>query len=190
MKTKILNQTPYLLVYSRLLIAIYFIFVAAFKQLQDPLTISLLLIFAVLSDVFDGIIARKLKIDSVHLRQLDSKVDTIFWITLLYVLLVVENSFIKAHAIELFILLASEVFLQVFGYLKFNSALALHTYAAKAWAVLLTLSVLQLLLGKNAEIIFHTMFVWGLIAQLEVALIIFKMKTFNVDVSSIFKLKK
>lgn len=188
MKTKILNQTPYLLVYSRLLIAVYFIFVAIFKQLQDPIAVSLLVIFAVLSDVFDGIIARKLKIDSTHLRQLDSRVDTIFWITLLYVLLVMENSFVRSHATALFILLASEIFLQAFGYLKFNSALALHTYAAKAWAVLLTLSVLQILLGENAEILFYTMFAWGLIAQLEVALIIFKMKTLRVDVSSIFKL--
>ena len=190
MKTRILNQTPYLLVYSRLLIAVYFIFVAIFKQLQDPITVSLLLILAVLSDVFDGIIARKLKIDSVRLRQLDSRVDIIFWVTLLYVLLVMENSFVRSHAAALFILLMSEVFIQLFGYLKFNTALALHTYAAKAWAVLLTLSVLQILLGKNAEVIFYIMFVWGLIAQLEVALIIFKMKTSKVDISSIFKLKK
>ncbi|MBA2611881.1 MAG: CDP-alcohol phosphatidyltransferase family protein [Bacteroidetes bacterium] len=189
MKTTFLKQTPHILIYSRLLIAVYFILVAIFKGLQDPITVSICIIFAVLSDVFDGIIARRMKVDSVHLRQLDSKVDTLFWLALLYVLLVMENSFIRSHAKEFFILLALEITLQIFGYIKFNSAMALHTYAAKAWAVLLTLSVLQILSGKNAEIIFYTMFFWGLIAQLEVALIIFKMKTFKVDVSSVFKLK-
>jgi len=188
MKTKFLKQTPYILTYSRLLIAGYYILVAICKPLQDPITISFLLVYAILSDVFDGILARKMKVDSIQLRQLDSKVDTIFWVTLLYLLLVIENLFMRLHAIELFILLASEIVIQLFGYFKFSCALALHTYAAKIWALLLTFCVLQLLLVNNAEIIFYIMFIWGLLAQLEVVLIILKMKTFRVDINSIFKL--
>ncbi len=188
MKTNFLKQLPYLLTYSRLLVAIYYILVAFCKPLQDPFMISALLLYAILSDIFDGVIARKLKIDSVHLRQLDSKTDTIFWLSLLYVLFVMHTSFILNHAFEFFILIVSEIAVQAFGYLKFNRSLALHTYAAKAWAVLLTLTVLQLLLGQQAEIIFYIAFVWGLIAQLEITLIILKMKAHKVDVSSIFKL--
>ena len=182
------KQLPYALIYLRLLIGVYFILASITGPLQNPLTISVLLTGGIFTDIFDGIIARKLKCDTVHLRQLDSKVDTVFWFSLLYVLLVMRNRFIIDHAIELFILLALEIGVQLFGYFKFNSSLALHTYAAKGWAVLLTLTVLQLLLGSETEILFYCMFIWGLITQTEVLIIVFKMKTFKIDIRSVFHL--
>jgi hypothetical protein len=53
---------------------------------------------------------------------------------------------------------------------------------------LLTLSVFQLLLGNDADSLFKIAFVWGLLTQSEVAVIVIKMKTFRVDVKSILNL--
>ncbi len=184
--TAYLKQLPYALIYCRLAITAYFVLTSICKPLQNPIIISVLLIVAILTDIFDGILARKFKCDSIHLRQLDSKVDIVFWLALMYVLLVVRANFMHDHAIELFILLTSEVLIQLFGYFKFNSSLALHTYAAKIWALLLTITVLQLLLGSTNQILFYIMFIWGMIAQTEVILIVFKMKEFKVDVRSFF----
>ena len=190
MKTSFLKHIPYFLTYSRLVIAAYYIIMCLYSSLQNPVTISVLLIYAILSDIFDGIIARRLKMDTVYLRQLDSKIDTVFWIALLFLLVVLKKSFMLAHITGLLILLASEICVQIFGYLKFKRLLALHTYTAKAWALLLMLLVLELLLGQHAEVIFFIAFVWGLLSQLEVTLIIFKLKTYKVDISSIFKMQK
>lgn len=184
-----LKQIPYMLTYSRLLMAIYYIFVAIFESLQDPLVIGIILIAAIVTDIFDGVLARKFKSDTVHLRQLDSKIDTIFWLSLTYVLLVTQSAFMKEHAIKLIILIALEIAVQLFGYFKFNTAIAFHTYAAKAWALLLTATVLVLLSGYRAEIIFRIMFVWGIIVQAEVIYILLKLKTFRVDIKSFLKLK-
>ena len=187
---KNLKRIPYFLIYSRIVMAVYFILATIWKPLQDPIVISVVLITGILTDIFDGIIARKLKCDTIHLRQLDSKADTVFWIALLYLLLSIHAKFMRDHAVELFILLASEITIQLFGYFKFNRALALHTYAAKTWAVLLTLTVLQLLLIGHAETLFYIMFVWGLLSQIEVMIIVFKLKIFTIDVRSIFSLFK
>ena len=183
-----LKQIPYPLIYCRLVITAFYVLAAICKPLQNPVAISALLIVGILTDIFDGVAARKFKCDTVHLRQLDSKVDTAFWLALLYVLLALRNDFMRNHAVEIFILLASEVVIQLFAYFKFNSSLALHTYAAKGWALLLTFTVLQLLLGTNAVVLFYIMFAWGLIAQAEVFYIVFKMKVFKVDVKSLFKI--
>jgi phosphatidylglycerophosphate synthase len=181
------KKIPYALIYSRLAMTAYLVLTSICKPLQNPVVISIILIAAILTDIFDGVAARKFKCDSVHLRQLDSKVDTVFWLALMYVLLVIRTDFMHNHAVELFILLASEVLIQLIGYFKFNSSLALHTYGAKIWALLITFTVLQLLLGFNADALFYIMFVWGIIAQTEVILIIFKMKIFKVDVKWLFK---
>lgn len=187
--TSFLKNGPYLLIYSRLLMAVFYIFTALCKPLQDPFIISIVLISAVLTDIFDGVLARRFKVDTVHIRQLDSKVDTIFWLALFYVLIVMRHAFVKEYAVELFILILSEVALQLFGYFKFNSSLALHTYSAKVWALMIMATVLQLLLGNTPVVLFKITFIWGLISQLEVALIVFKLKQFRIDVRSFFSLK-
>jgi CDP-diacylglycerol--glycerol-3-phosphate 3-phosphatidyltransferase len=166
-----------------------YIFASVYKPAQQALFVGLILVYAILSDIFDGVIARKLKIATDHLRQLDSKVDTVFWFSLLYLLIVMYPEFMRGHALPLFILLILEIGVQLFGFFKFGKTMALHTYAAKAWAILLTLTVLQLLATGEAKVLFSVMFTWGLISQTEVILILLKLKTFRVDVKSILALK-
>jgi phosphatidylglycerophosphate synthase len=185
-----MKAIPYILTYSRLVMAVFYILVSICKPLQSNALVVGVLIAAILTDIFDGVIARRLKMSTVHLRQLDSKVDTVFWLSLMYVLIIMQSSFVKAHAIGIFILVASEILIQVIGYFRFNSSLALHTYAAKAWAILLTITVCEVFIGSHANFWFNIAFVWGIIAQLEIIIIIFKLKTFKADVSSVFTLLK
>ena len=185
-----MKAIPYILTYSRLVMAVFYILVSICKPLQSNALVVGILITAILTDIFDGVIARRLKMSTVHLRQLDSKVDTVFWLSLMYVLIIMQSTFVKAHAVGIFILVASEILIQVIGYFRFNSSLALHTYAAKAWAVLLTITVCEVFIGSHANFWFNVTFVWGLIAQLEIIVIIFKLKTFKTDISSIFTLLK
>jgi phosphatidylglycerophosphate synthase len=190
MKINFLKQIPMLLIYSRLLMAIYYILAVIYKPFRHDYLICLVLVYAILSDIFDGIIARKLKCDTNELRQMDSRVDLIFWLSLLYLLVVVRFDFMRTHVVEFAVLVFSELFVQLYGYLKFKSPLALHTYSAKAWAVLLTITVLQLILVKQATLLFYITFLWGLLTQLEVCYIIYKLRTYTVDVKSVFKLGK
>jgi phosphatidylglycerophosphate synthase len=182
----IFPQLPYLLTYSRLVIALYFILLAVCKPLQNPLSVAVFLIVAVLTDIFDGVLARKFKIYSVKLRKLDSRVDTLLWFTLLLVVMAIFPAFIKEHMVQIMWLVAAEIFVQLLGYFKFSTSNALHTYAAKAWMIMLTLTIILLCAGESARIIFNVTFVWGLLVQLEAAIIILRLKAYRVDVKSMF----
>lgn len=181
-----MKTLPYLLTYSRLVMAVVYIFISLYQPLQQAHLVVGILVAACVTDIFDGVIARRLKMVTTHLRQLDSKVDTVFWLSLLYLLIIMKSAFVREHAVALFILAASEVFIQLLGYFKFNTSLALHTHAAKVWAVLLTVTVAQIFLGTHANFWFRITFLWGLLVQLEITWIVLKLKVLRSDIASVF----
>lgn len=77
MKTHI----PKILIFSRLIIGLVII---ALSYLHVPYyaTIAItLLTIGLLTDIFDGIIARQLNISTQYLRRLDSTIDQLFFIS-------------------------------------------------------------------------------------------------------------
>ena len=118
MRKLILYKIPHALLYSRLVVAILII---SFSFMRiSPAIIVALSIYAILSDVFDGMLARHLKISTIEMRQLDTKIDTVFWFSCLFYLCINQTPFLKAHIVELFVLVFSELFIIVFGKFKFN----------------------------------------------------------------------
>ena len=168
--TQNIKQIPYLLVYGKLLMAAFLVLMAFIKPMQNPFAIVIILCMATLTDISDDCFARKFKCYSVNLRQLTSRINILFWFALTFVLLYNQTLFIKQHAVQIFILFASEVVVQLFGYLKFNTTLALHTYSNRAWAALLTLVSVILVTGGESQIIFNVAFIWGVIVQSSIKL--------------------
>lgn len=185
-----LSKLPYVLSYSRLALTLLILLMTIVKPMQHPVGICVILLIAISTEIFDSALAKKFKLYSVSLRQLDSKIDTFFWFSVLVLVMAVFPEFIKAHTVQIFSLIAIEILILAFGYSKFRKSLALHTYSAKVWAALLTITVLSLCRGNDARIVFNIAFIWGLISQLEALLIIFKLKTYRADVKSIFHLVK
>lgn len=183
-----MKAIPYVLTYSRLLMAMLFILIALFKPFQDPYLVVWILIAGITTDIFDGVIARWLKMDTVPLRQLDSKIDTVFWFSLIYAIVVLRPDFVKEYAGAIFTLVVFEIIVQITGYFKFSRSLALHTHAAKVWAVLLTVTIIQVLIGVHATFWFRISFLWGILVQIEVMAIILKLRTYRADIPSVFQL--
>ena len=75
-----MKQFPYALIISRLFLGFLIVFLAFLKieNFREIIIASLALGF--LTDIFDGIIARQLKISTVNLRRIDSIVDQSFWL--------------------------------------------------------------------------------------------------------------
>jgi CDP-diacylglycerol--glycerol-3-phosphate 3-phosphatidyltransferase len=69
----------------------------------------------------------------------------------------------------------------MYSLLKFKKMLALHAWLAKAWAVMLTVSCIQILSGRESEPLFYSMIFLGMIAQLETVLIITILPKWNND---------
>ena len=185
MKKYLLYKIPYALLYSRLVVAA-FIIIFSFTHIS-PIIIVSFSIYAVISDVFDGMIARKLKISTIEMRQLDTKIDTVFWFSCLFYLCVNQTQFLKAHMVELFILVFSELFIIVFGKLKFDERISYHTILSKCWALCLLWFFIDISLNNSCGFSFIISFWYGLVVQFEILMIAIILKTNHTDVPSVLQ---
>lgn len=191
MKTTILTKIPHTLLYSRLVIAILIIMFSFIQVL--PIIIIGLSIYAILSDVFDGMIARYLNISTVEMRQLDTKIDTVFWFSCLFYICINHSLFLKTHLLEIAILVFSELFIIGFGYIKFHERISYHTILSKFWALLLLWFFIDLVLDGNCFYSFKISFWYGIIVQVEIIAIAFTLSQNQTDVPGFIqaiKLKK
>ena len=180
MKTKILNKIPHALLYSRLVVAIL---VVIFSFLQvSPVVIVALSIYAILSDVFDGIIARHLQISTIEMRQLDTKIDTVFWFSCLFYICINHSLFLKAHLLQIGILVFLEFLIISLGFLKFRERISYHTILSKFWAILLLCFFIDLVLSSTCNISFAIAFWYGMVVQIEILLIAIILKKPQTDV--------
>lgn len=185
MKNKILYQIPHILLYSRLVIAILII-VFSFITIQ-PIIIVALSVYAIISDVFDGMIARHLKISNPEMRQLDTKIDTVFWFSSLFYICINHSLFLKTHLLEIGILVFSELFIIAFGFVKFNERISYHTILSKFWALLLLWFFIDLILNGHSFYSFTISFWYGLLVQFEILLIGLVLKQNQTDVPGFIK---
>ena len=191
MKTKVLHKIPHALLYSRLVVAILII-VFSFLGVA-PATIVALSIYAILSDVFDGIIARHLKISTIEMRQLDTKIDTVFWFSCLFYICINHHAFLKSHLPQIGVLVFSEFFIIGFGFIKFQERISYHTIFSKFWAILLLWFFIDLVLNNSSNISFNISFWYGMVVQIEILLIAIILKNPQTDVPGLMpaiKLRK
>lgn len=151
-----LTSIPWLLVGLRCAIAPLLLLDAL-----DGKTASLFVfgyIIAFLSDIFDGIIARKLEVSTVKLRQADSWADISLYVCVAVSLWLVYPKVIITFQIPLLIAIAFQLTLFAVSLVKFGKFPSFHTYTAKLWGISLFIAVVGLFsFGWSAGL-------WGAIA--------------------------
>jgi phosphatidylglycerophosphate synthase len=99
---------------------------------------------AVLFDIFDGIIARRLGSSTSRLRQADSWADISLYICIAISTGVVHPDVIAQFQIPLLMAIAAQLILFTVSLIKFGKFPSVHTYTAKAWGVYLFIAVVGL----------------------------------------------
>lgn len=178
------NKIPILLIYSRLVFAWIILALGVAKFEYSSILIAVLLVIGLLTDVFDGIIARQLKISTSHLRQLDTKIDRLFWLSALFALAMLHSSFFIQHIVGIAVLGALEFAAWAIGKMKFRSNISFHSILSKFWAVSILITFLDALTDGNANLSFAITFWYGLIAQLDIVLIAFILPELQCDIPS------
>lgn len=184
----ILYKIPFALLYSRLAVAITIV-VCSFITVK-PYVVVLLSVYAVLSDVFDGVIARRLNIANPEMRQLDTKIDTVFWFSCLWYLCLQHATFITSHGWQVIILVMTELFIIILGQLKFQKRISFHTYLAKAWTLTILWFFIEVVLINKSGYSFQIVFWYGLLVQMEIFLIALILEDYRTDISGIWQVLK
>ncbi|HEY1040507.1 MAG TPA: CDP-alcohol phosphatidyltransferase family protein [Bacteroidia bacterium] len=178
------NNIPELLIYSRLVIAWIILTLGIAKPKGVESAICTLLVIGLVTDIFDGIIARYLHISTTHLRQLDTKIDRLFWITALFVTLFLHPLFLFQHWLGLSILLVTELMTWLIGKVKFKNNISFHSILSKFWAISILITLIDVILDGHADITFAVTFWYGLIVQLDILLITLILPEFQCDIPS------
>ena len=125
------------------------------------------LIVAFLSDVFDGIVARRMKVATPNLRRLDSMADTIFYLCAAFAVWHLHASAIERQMFALIALLLLEVARYVFDLRKFGREASYHMWSSKLWGIALFAAVFSLLALGASGIAITVAIYLGIIADIE-----------------------
>ena len=170
-----LKKLPFLLIYSRAFIAILIV-VLAFTPMNNY-WIVILMVLGLLTDVFDGIIARKLNVSTEKLRIYDSNVDQFFWLLVISAIFYLNFPFIQENYWGIALILLLELGCYGISYLKFKKPIATHSILAKLWTLTLLAFLIDLTLNHTSYVAYHICIVLGIASRTEIILIILKLKT-------------
>ncbi|MEO1622786.1 MAG: CDP-alcohol phosphatidyltransferase family protein [Cyanobacteria bacterium J06632_3] len=137
-----LKSIPKLLIALRFLIAAGLFWAAAHHYSGRLFIVGYCI--AITSDIFDGIIARRLGISTPQLRQTDSWADITLFLVLAISTWWLYPAVILAFKVPLLIALLGQLSLFSLCLIKFKKMPSYHTYTAKAWGLGLLVAVISL----------------------------------------------
>lgn len=113
-----------------------------------------LFIAAFLSDIFDGMIARRLGVSTARIRKADGIVDTAFYLASISAAVFVFKDNLLVFVLPLLLLVAGQVSLQVLSRRKFGRGTSFHGWSAKLFGLTMAIALICLFgLGR-------TEFIW------------------------------
>lgn len=113
-------------------------------------TFAACLILALLSDYFDGVIARHLGVATPALRRMDSIADSIFYVSALASAWHLHADILRPHILPLAFLICLELLRYGFDYRKFGKEASYHMWSSKIWGLTLFIGFYGLLVYGNA----------------------------------------
>jgi phosphatidylglycerophosphate synthase len=180
------HQIPKALIISRLIIGLVIIILSAFHIGHYKTIAITLLTIGLLTDIFDGIIARRLNISSQQLRRLDSTVDQIFFISVGIATYIQCPDFFADNSLKLAVLIGIEALTYLVSFLKFRKEIATHSLGAKIWTLLLFATLIQIMVQCESTTLFIICFWVGMITRFEIIAIILILKRWTNDVPTFY----
>lgn len=180
------RHIPNILIVSRLAIGFIIIALAIFPDDSYRMAILALLTIGLLTDIFDGIIARRLGIATERIRRLDSSVDQVFFISAGIATYLLCPGFFERNGVKLILLLSVEALTYIISFLKFRKEIATHSWGAKFWTLILFATLVQIVLTCDSTVLFEICFWVGILTRLEIVGIILALKSWTNDVPTLY----
>lgn len=177
------KNLPFVLVWSRAALAMLVLCISIPRPSWATNLIAWSIPLAVISDVFDGILARRWGVSTEKLRRLDSQIDLFYWLSLLvaFMLCVPEANAIFWPWIGLAVL--AEAALYMTSFLRFGKEPCTHAYLSKAWCLILASCLMYSFMQLDTQCMRLALMV-GYIAQLDVLLILCFLPRWQKDIPS------
>lgn len=148
--------------------------------------IAALIVLALLSDIFDGMLARLWEVDTEDLRRWDTRADTFFYLCVLIAVLLRHPLAIVDRWPLITALLAAEAAQHLFALHKYRRHASYHSVLSKIWGLLMATAMISLL-GLNVDGWFTDFTLgWGILCNLQGLAMSLLLPTWHRDVPSLF----
>jgi phosphatidylglycerophosphate synthase len=179
----LLKNVPILLTALRALLAPVVALLSLFAPLRQAFAVCLVAAF--LSDIFDGVLARRLGIATANLRRLDSVADTMFYAGCVFAAWHLYPEAITQHVSALAVLGSLEVMRYGLDFLKFRREASYHMWSSKVWGVALFAGFFGLLvMGSSGAVVSWAIYL-GIVADVEGLLISLVLPRWQADVPTL-----
>src|ERR1700749_2078219 len=125
------------------------------------------LLAAFLSDIFDGVIARRLGIATPGLRRLDTVADSLFYIAATFAVWRLHPQAIGDRYALLGLLAILEIARYAFDFAKFPREASYHMWSSKLWGVMLFAAFMSLLAFGADNVLVTAAIVVGIVCDIE-----------------------
>lgn len=157
----------------------------AARRLPSPEPwLGLLIATGFLSDVYDGILARRWGTATPALRIADSAVDTVFYIGVLIAAITRHWPALRDRLGWLIALLLLEAMRHLFDWQKYGRMASYHSYASKLWSAFLASATIALLSFNSAWLLTISL-AWGTLCDIEGLIMSILLPEWTHDVKSL-----
>ncbi len=174
------KKIPWLLIYFRLALTVPAVLLGYFHITGGVYVV--LMAAAALSDVYDGVLARKYGVETAWLRQWDSAADTIFFAGVVVGMFLAFPDLVRPYFWGIVAIPALEVIRYCFDFLKFGRGAAYHAISAKVFGALALTACISIMGFSCSEPFLKFAVIAGLISEVEglAMSIMLKKWTYNV----------
>ncbi len=179
------KNIPGYLIWFRFTLGILIPLIVVFIPGDTSIIISILIGIGFFADIFDGIIARSLNVSTQELRILDSVVDRIFWLLVLWTVYYLHSSFIGSKKVGLTIVLSLELLIHFISLVRFKKLASAHNLATKLWGIFIAISLTEIIL-TGASYTFDIMIFLGLVSRIDTLIIYLMLKRWDHDIPTCY----
>lgn len=145
--------------------------------------VAVILTVGFLSDVFDGIVARRTGRATAALRRLDSAVDTVFYLAIAVAGWALHRAELTPLTPLIALVIGTELATNGFAWLRFRREASYHAWSARIFGLTLFAGLVTLFAAGTAALLLPAL-VLGLLAHAESAAITLTLPAWRHDVPS------
>ncbi len=180
-----MNIPKMMILFRVILVPIFLILTYFLGQSAAPILL-ILMYLGLISDILDGVIARKNNISTAALRRMDSQADMLFWLSLGICTYWLYPELIRENRNSVIAILAMEAACYLISIFRFGKETCTHAFLSKMWGLSLLAAFTALLGFNHAGVPFAIAIGLGLISHIDRILITILLPVWEHDIPSAY----
>jgi phosphatidylglycerophosphate synthase len=162
------------------------ILIAGQSSNWSGVALASLVLSALLSDIFDGVLARRWKCDTAGVRLFDSMADTFFYLCVAVALWIGQPQIGRSNSGLICAVLAAEAARFAFDFAKFGKPASYHSWLAKTWGLLMAVAVMASFVSHHGSLWIRASLIVGIVCNAETLAMSIVLPVWRRDLPSVF----